>query len=126
MRYIAGAVSEWAGGLVGERGRLPESCDVALAAWALGPLVFGVIAAEVFVETAIELQHTFPERIVTTVGYGSPLIGYLPTDDALREGGYEVAEAYRFYGHPAAFASGSEPAVRRALESAIRSLTRRR
>ena len=33
--------------------------------------------------------------------------GYIPPRDAYPAGGYEVAEAHRYYGLPAAFAPGS-------------------
>jgi len=119
MRYVAAALSRWAGELLDRYDDLPQSCDLGLKVWRLGPLIFCFIAAEVFAETAIRLQEAFPDLVVSTVGYASPLVGYLPTDDALAEGGYEVEYAYRFYGHPAPFAAGTEPAVVRALSSAI-------
>jgi hypothetical protein len=121
MRYIAAALSRWAGELLDRYDNLPRRCDLALKVWRLGPLVFCFIAAEVFAETAIRLQEAFPDLLITTVGYASPLIGYLPTDEALMEGGYEVEYAYRFYGHPAPFAAGAEVAVLRALSTAIAS-----
>ena len=80
------------------------------------------IGAEVFTETAIRLQSAFPDRTVTLVGYMAPLVGYLPTDGALAEGGYEADEAYRFYNHPAPFAKGSEDRVVQALTAAVREL----
>jgi hypothetical protein len=120
-RYIAAALSQWSQELLEGYDDLPRGCDLAIKVWRLGPLVFCFIAAEVFVETAIQLQEAFPDRLVMLVGYGSPLIGYLPTDEALREGGYEVEYAYRFYGHHAPFARGSEPAVVQALRRALAS-----
>jgi hypothetical protein len=35
-------------------------------------------------------------------------MGYIPDREALSLGGYEVNEAWRFYGHPAAFSPESE------------------
>jgi hypothetical protein len=58
--------------------------------------------------------------LVNVVGYSSPLVGYLPTDEALIKGGYEVDYAYRFYGHPAQSDKGSsEPAVVEALNRVL-------
>jgi hypothetical protein len=124
VRYIAGALREWSDLILNRHSSLPGGCDLLAKVWKLGPLVFCFIAAEVFAETATELQKAFQDRCITTVGYGSPLVGYLPTDDALLEGGYEVEYAYRFYNHPAPFAKGSEPAVVRLLKHAIRSVLR--
>jgi neutral ceramidase len=122
LRYIAGALSQWSDQILNRYGGLTDGCDVSAKVWKLGPLVFCFVAAEVFAETAIKIQNAFPDRCVTTVAYGSPLVGYLPTDEALLEGGYEVEYAYRFYGHPAPFAKGSEPAVVRSLKNAIESV----
>ena len=124
MRYIAAALSQWSRELLDRYDDLPASCDLAVKVWTLGPLVFCFIAAEVFVETAIRLEEAFPDLLITVVGYGSPLVGYLPTDEALTEGGYEVEYAYRFYGHPAPFAFGAEPALLGALGKAIASAVR--
>jgi hypothetical protein len=119
LRYIAGALHQWSDQVLNRYGSLPGGCDLSVKVWKLGPLIFCFIAAEVFAETAIEIQNAFPDRCVTTVAYSSPLVGYLPTDDALLEGGYEVEYAYRFYGHPAPFARGSEHAVVRSLKDTI-------
>jgi hypothetical protein len=120
-RFIAAALSQWSQELLEKYDDVPTGADLAIKVWRLEPLAFCFIAAEVFVETAIQLQETFHDRMITVVGYASPLVGYLPTDDALLEGGYEVEYAYRFYGHPAPFAKGSEPAVVEALRRALAS-----
>ena len=108
-RHIAAIIRRWAGLAmpVAETGRA-NPCQLETAVWRLGKLVFCFAAAEVFVETAIRLQAAFPNEIITLLGYKSPLAGYLPTDEALEEGGYEAAYAYRFYNHPAPFTKGSE------------------
>ena len=110
---LRGAQNDMGGGAT-------DGCDLSLKVWRIGPLVFCFIAAEVFVETAIALWEAFPDLIVNAVGYASPLVGYLPTDEALAQGGYEAGHAFLFYGHPAAFAKGSEPAVVRAIAECIR------
>ena len=120
-RHTAAALSEWSQALLSRYGDLPNGRDLAIKVWKLEPLIFCFIAAEVFVETGIQLQEAFPDRVITVVGYAAPLVGYLPTDEALREGGYEVEYAYRFYGHPAPYAKGSEPVVSAALRKALAS-----
>jgi hypothetical protein len=121
MMYIAGALRQWSQELMEQYAELPNGCDLALQVWKLDPLVFCFIAAEVFSETAIQLQRAFPDKLVSVAGYGSPLVGYLPTDEALDDGGYEAAYAYRFYGRPAPFARGAERAVVEALMEMVRS-----
>jgi hypothetical protein len=41
--------------------------------------------------------------------------GYIPAADAYPTGGYEVAEAHRYYGLPGAFARGSAEALAEAV-----------
>jgi hypothetical protein len=118
VRHTAASLAEWSRQLL-EAGPLPASCDLAVQVLWLGPLTLCVVAAEVFAETALAIQQLFPDRPVIVVGYGSPLVGYLPTDEALDEGGYEVDHAYRFYGHPAPFARGSEARLLRTLHELI-------
>jgi neutral ceramidase len=89
-------------------GTAPEACALSVTALRVGSILFPVLAAEVFVDTHRRLQQAFPAAVVRTVGYGSPLCGYLPTAQALAEGGYEAADSYVFYGHPAPFAPEAE------------------
>ncbi|HPK02159.1 MAG TPA: hypothetical protein PLS90_06845 [Candidatus Sumerlaeota bacterium] len=116
LRYIASILRRWGEETLqdGER-RLREGCMLDIRTLHLGATALCFVAAEPFVETAYALREACPDRNVSLIGYGSPLIGYLPTDPALDEGGYEVDYAYRFYGHPAGFAKGSEPAALRAM-----------
>lgn len=118
IRHLAASLAEWARRSIDAAGQ-PSSCELELAVWHLGPTAWCFVAAEVFIETAIALEQSCPERSLAVVGYTGSLAGYLPTDQALAEGGYEADEAFRFYAHPAAFARGSEPAVRHALASML-------
>lgn len=123
MRHIARALAEWCAEARAARATgLPAARALALHALRLNDLALCFIAAEPFAETGVTLQRQFPSLVVATIGYAAPLVGYLPTDAALAEGGYEVEFAYRFYGHPAPFAPGSEPAVVAALARMIREL----
>lgn len=108
LRHIAGALAEWSESLDGKSDAV---CPMSVAVWRMGPLAWCFAAAEVFAETAIRVQREFPDLVANIVGYGAPLVGYLPTDEALSEGGYEVDYAHRFYGHPGPFSKGSEPAL---------------
>lgn len=116
LKHIAGALAEWSESIGAGS---DTACPLWVAAWRTGPLVWCFAAAELFAETAIALQNLFPDLVVNTVAYCAPLVGYLPTDEALAEGGYEVEYAYRFYGHPAPFARGSEPAVAGWMRDAV-------
>jgi hypothetical protein len=122
-KYFAGVLCQWCAKTL-EHARAKEEpvCELNVAALGLGKVVLAFVAAEVFVETALAVQAAFPKKIVNVVGYASPLVGYLPTDEALKDGGYEADFAYRFYNHPAPFARGSEKALVALLTKTIRAL----
>lgn len=120
--HIASTLRDWSKDAIriAEKGGA-SVFPLGVAVWRLGGLVFCFVAAEVFAETVISLQRSFPDEHVIIVGYmGGPMAGYLPTDEALEEGGYEVTFAYRFWNHPAPFTHGSEGLVRATLEEMIR------
>ncbi|MBX7255718.1 MAG: hypothetical protein K1Y02_05115 [Candidatus Hydrogenedentes bacterium] len=109
LRYIAGVLRNWTAEQIGvAEGNQARTCPLDVKVLRIGHVVLCFVAAEVFAETALAIQETFPELCVALVGYASPIVGYLPTDEAMDEGGYEVAYAFKFYGHPAAFARGAE------------------
>jgi hypothetical protein len=124
-RHIAAIIKRWSIlTMPAAKASQAGSCRLETAVWRIGKLVFCFVAAEVFVETAIRLQASFPNDIIILASYKSPLVGYLPTDAALDEGGYEAAYAYRFYNHPAPFAKGSESTLRSSLNAAIRDVAK--
>ena len=74
--------------------------------WGGLPLLF--LPGEVFAATALAVRAetaSTPTPFVISLADGVP--GYIPSRDAYPAGGYEVAEAHRYYGLPAAFAPGS-------------------
>ncbi len=107
LRHIASILAEWAQESAQGASRRSPAPGLEVKVMKIGPIAFAFVAAEVFVETACAICRQFPRMRFAVVGYCAPLVGYLPTDEALREGGYESEYAYRFYGHPAAFGRGS-------------------
>jgi len=71
----------------------------------VGELVFLFLPGEVFSEIGKKARKIIREKgfMPFMVGYYDQLIGYLPTASAFEEGGYEVSDAYRWYGYPAPF-----------------------
>jgi neutral ceramidase len=63
------------------------------------------LPGEIFAATALRIRDAIDGPVVT-IAYADGVPGYFPPADEFAHGGYEVAEAYRFYGMPAAFASG--------------------
>jgi hypothetical protein len=82
--------------------------------WSGLPLLF--LPGEIFASTALAIrasQPAGPTPFVISLADGVP--GYIPPRADYPAGGYEVAEAHRYYGLPAAFAPGSAEALADAL-----------
>lgn len=75
---------------------------VDVVCWALGDLRVAWFPGEVFVEQALELAAAVPETVVC-VSNANAAPGYVPHPSAYAAGGYEVEEAFRFYGAPGPF-----------------------
>jgi neutral ceramidase len=72
--------------------------------WAGLRLTF--LPGEMFVQSALRIRGTGTRpHFVTCMADGVP--GYIPPESEYPSGGYEVLEAHRYYGMPAAFAPGS-------------------
>lgn len=65
----------------------------------IGPVIFIGINAEVFSKMAEELRRESGFKNLYVVGYTDGCIGYMATSEIYEEGGYEVDEAHKFYGH---------------------------
>ena len=74
----------------------------------VGPMAFAFLPGEPFVETALSLREQSPFDATAVVGYAEDYIGYVPTDAAFIEGGYETT-----FGRWSVLAPGSEPALHR-------------
>ncbi len=78
------------------------------ALWRMGACSLALVAGEIFSSTGLRIRSLSSRIKVLPVSYLSPLLGYIPEDGALPLGGYEVRDAWRFYGHPAPFEPGTE------------------
>lgn len=84
----------------------------------IGELHLALFPGEPFVEFGLDLRARHPDLALVTLGYANDAPGYLPTDAAMRDGGYEVEGSYRYYGTPAPYAPGVQAALQSALEDA--------
>jgi hypothetical protein len=69
------------------------------------------LPGEPFIEYQLAAQELRPDRFVCVAGYGDGGPGYIPTDQAYLEGGYELTVA---------LAAPSEKRLRRALAKLLR------
>jgi hypothetical protein len=75
------------------------------------------LPGEPFVETGLALRKASPFELTAVVGYAESSVGYVPTDAAFAEGGYETT-----FGPWSVVAPGSEPVLRREAAALLRAL----
>jgi neutral ceramidase len=109
------AVEQWRSALIAatHAGRAADHWDAELFAFRLGDVILVGANAEVFSEFTDWLRDGTTQRIYV-VGYANGDMGYLPTQAAYAEGGYEVEVAHLFYGGFRPKAGGLELLAREA------------
>jgi hypothetical protein len=88
-----------------------------IAALRLGDALFLFLPGEPFVETGLALRAESPFGFTAVVGYAEDGTGYIPTDRAFDEGGYEIGP-----GRWSRLARGSEPILRQAAHELVTTL----
>lgn len=106
LRKIHTALLGWAETTLANMniGQVPISTLAEIQVIHLGEIVLVGIPGEIFSELGQQIKSMNPSRQVMVIGYANNDIGYIPTRQAYKTGGYEVEEAYKFYGYPAALA----------------------
>lgn len=95
--------ADWAGTIALEP-LTPWTGRVTVMDWARVRLSF--LPGEIFAQSALNIRGTGTRpHFVSSMTDGVP--GYIPPKSEYPSGGYEVLEAHRYYGMPAAFAPGS-------------------
>ncbi|ODT66838.1 MAG: alkaline ceramidase [Pelagibacterium sp. SCN 63-23] len=82
----------------------PLPARVSLLDWGGLPIIG--MPGEVFASTGLVVRHHCPGPAFV-LGFADDNPGYIPPGEEYGFGGYEVEEAHRYYGLPAAFAAGS-------------------
>lgn len=67
-----------------------ETCTARISSIRLGRLAVVFLPAEPFVETGLEIERTSPFNYTLVVGYAENSVGYMPPEQAFRDGGYEA------------------------------------
>ena len=87
---------------------LRPTVDAGIQVFRIGQLVIVGVPGEYFVELGLQMKQEIKQnndvRVVMVVGFANGNVGYIPARRAYAQGGYEVAEAYRYYGYAAAIA----------------------
>jgi neutral ceramidase len=85
----------------------------------LGGLAFAIFPGEVFVEFGLALKRHFVDYPIITLAFGNDAPGYIPHRSAYPEGGYEIEEAFRFYGQPSVFVAEAGELLLKALSDML-------
>ncbi|HXF62125.1 MAG TPA: neutral/alkaline non-lysosomal ceramidase N-terminal domain-containing protein [Caldilineaceae bacterium] len=85
-------------------GPLPAALLGEVQVFHLGEAALAGVPGELFVELGLQIKREVAPRPVFIVGCANASVGYLPARRAYPLGGYEIDEAYKYYGAPAVFA----------------------
>jgi hypothetical protein len=112
-----------------QRAQVVTAVDAELQVLCVGDLCLVGVPGELFSSLGMRIKTGIADRQVLIVGYANGDVGYIPDRAAYAGGGYEVTDAYKYYGAPAALApEAGEMVVARsiALARAVIGGTQRR
>lgn len=85
-------------------GRATPMVTTELQVLRIGDLALVSAPGELFVELGLAIKQGAAVEHLFICGFSNDNIGYIPTPQAYPQGGYEVADAYKYYRYPAALA----------------------
>lgn len=101
-------------------GTAPKFVTAEVQTLQLGDVVLVAVPGELFVELGFAIKQALAPAHAIVAGYANDNIGYIPTRASYPQGGYEVDDAYRYYGYVAPLA----PAAGEQLVDAVKELQR--
>lgn len=103
---IARAMADWTERILGlePEGRRQKVVYAELETLHLGKLTLVGVPGELFVELGLQIKAAGRDAPVMVVGFANDNVGYIPARRAYPQGGYEIDEAYKYYGYPAVLA----------------------
>ena len=99
----------WAKKLVDDlrAGNARRTTDAEIQAIRLDDIVLVAVPGEAFVKMALLVKEKSPFKHTFFIAYANGAIGYIPMREDYPKGGYEVKNAFKGYGYPAALVPGS-------------------
>lgn len=98
-------------GVLARRGSLPAAHPYPVQVWRLGrELTWVALGGEVVVDYSLRLKRELGPG-TWVAGYANDVMGYIPSERVLAEGGYEGALSMIVYGHPSPWAPGLEDRI---------------
>jgi hypothetical protein len=119
---VAAAMLEWAWKTRDalENRRIQKSIHAEVQMLHIGDVILIAVPGELFVEFGLKIKQVLAPLHAIVVGYANGNFGYLPTRAAYTQGGYEVDDAYKYYGYPAPLAPAAGEKIVRAVTASQR------
>jgi len=94
-----GGLLEWANATaeLARKGEINLKQEIKLQVMRIGDIAIVAIPGEPFIEIALGIKARSGFKYTIVTGYSNGCIGYMPTPEAIEQGGYEVDSAYKFY-----------------------------
>jgi len=111
--------ARWAKGMISElktKGHLIKSYPFPVGYWQIGQQKLFVLGGESVISYSLKLKQIFGGQIFV-LSYANDVMGYIPSEVVLEEGGYEGDTSQRVYGLPSKWSSGVESAIISELEN---------
>ncbi len=89
-------------------------------------LSFVGLGGEVVVGYGLRIKKEFPAEATVVAGYSNDVMCYIPTEQILKEGGYEADASMMYYGQPGPFAPGVEDRILATVHSAMKRVGRKK
>ena len=77
------------------------------------------LGGEAVVDYDLRAKREYPGEPLIVAAYSNAVMGYIPSERVLREGGYEAVDNLVYYGQPGPFAPGVETRVFDAIHKAM-------
>ncbi|AQG78221.1 neutral/alkaline non-lysosomal ceramidase N-terminal domain-containing protein [Spirosoma montaniterrae] len=125
MASKEGYVQRWATRMQVARKRnepVRSSYPYPVQLWQIGNQLLISLGGEVVVEYALEIKKRLGHNVFV-MGYSNDVMGYIPSETVLREGGYEGDSSQMVYGLPGRWTPGLQAKILTAVESLNQQLT---
>ncbi len=112
------------------RARKMLASPVADVAYPVQAIRFGkdltlvALGGEAVVDYDLRVKREYAGEPVVVAAYSNAVMGYIPSERVLAEGGYEAVDNLIYYGQPGPFAAGVEATVFDAIHRAMKKVGR--
>ncbi|MCY7358419.1 MAG: neutral/alkaline non-lysosomal ceramidase N-terminal domain-containing protein [Rudanella sp.] len=101
---------------------VPSSYPYPVQLWQMGDQWLVSLGGEIVVEYALDLKKRLGSNAFV-IGYSNDVMGYIPSETVLREGGYEGDTSQMVYGLPGRWAPGLQAKILTAVETLTQQIT---